>query len=584
MGGYPFGWDPGDYGKRKMKPPEFSSIIIENLSPGLGDHFCVKTVVGENVVVEADIFKEGHDPLQAALLFKKKKDPHWQKVAMQLIANDCWQAAFTPTRNSRYLYTIEAWSQDGSRTRLEPLELMVDRKRAEFSAWYEFFPRSQGRIPGQSSSFKECISRLADIKAMGFDVVYLTPIHPIGDTNRKGPDNVLVAGKNSPGSPWAIGNKEGGHKAIHPDLGSLDDFKEFVQAAQDLDMEIALDLAFQCSPDHPYVREHPEWFFHRPDGSIHYAENPPKKYEDIYPLNFYCQEAQALGEELKSVVLFWIEQGVKIFRVDNPHTKPLLFWKWLIDEIQEDHPEVIFLSEAFSRPKIMKFLAKAGFTQSYTYFTWRNTKWELRSYLEDLINSDMKYYFRGNFFANTPDILSVYLQQGGMPAFKIRAVLAATLSSSYGIYSGFEFCENEAKPHSEEYANSEKYEIKVRDWNKPGNIKDLITRLNAIRRENPSLHEYKNLEFYETRHEQVLSYGKRTVDNSNMIVVVINLDPFTAHEDLLTLPLWKFGIADWQTYQMHDLLSGHVYSWKGASNYIRLDPFDHPAHVFLVKP
>ena len=349
-------------------------------------------------------------------------------------------------------------------------------------------------------------------------------------------------------------------------------------------MEIALDVAFQCSPDHPYVKDHPQWFYHRPDGSIHYAENPPKKYEDIYPLNFYCEDWKNLWEELKSVVIFWIEKGIDIFRVDNPHTKPLYFWKWLIDEIQKDHPQVIFLSEAFSRPKIMKFLAKAGFTQSYTYFTWRNSKWELRQYLEELINSDMKYYFRGNLFTNTPDILPEYLQKGGRPAFKIRFVLASTLSSIYGIYSGFELCENQAKANSEEYSNSEKYEIKIRDWDQPGNIKDFIARINTIRRQNPALQEYKNLEFYETFNEHMLCYGKRTVDNSNMIVVIVNLDPFTAHEDMVTLPLWKFGLEQWQTYQMHDLLTGAIYSWKGSSNYVRLDPQNNPAHIFMVKP
>jgi starch synthase (maltosyl-transferring) len=561
------------------------TIIIENVLPEIDQgKFAAKCIVGEKFSVEADIFKDGQDILEAVLLYKKKNDAAWNRVPMRLVLeNDRWQAFFIPTENARYLYTVEAWvSPDGPHCQYQrTLELMVDRKAAGYSAWYEFFPRSQSQEPGAGATFKDCIPRLKDVKKMGFDIVYLPPIHPIGITNRKGPDNVLIPGEKSPGSPWAIGNKEGGHKAIHPELGGISEFKVFVAVARNLGLEIAIDIAFQCSPDHPYVKDHPQWFFHRPDGSIHYAENPPKKYEDIYPLNFYCDDWKNLWNELKSVIVFWIEHGINVFRVDNPHTKPLYFWKWLIDEIQKDYPQVIFLSEAFSRPKIMKFLGKAGFTQSYTYFTWRNTKWELRTYLQELTTTDMKDYFRGNFFTNTPDILSGYLQKGGVPAFKIRAVLAATLSSIYGIYSGFELCENEvAKPDSEDYANSEKYEIKIREWDKPGNIKDLIARINAIRQENSALQEYKNLEFYETFNEQVFCYGKRTTDNSNIIIVVVNLDPFNAHEDTVTLPLAKFGIKEGQSYQMHDLLTGVIYSWKGASNYVRLDPQYNPAHIF----
>ncbi len=452
-----------------------------------------------------------------------------------------------------------------------------------FAAWYELFPRSQGKDPQKSGTFQDCIRRLGDIKKMGFDVIYLPPIHPIGTSRRKGPNNSLTAGENSPGSPWAIGNKEGGHKAIHPDLGTFQDFKEFTAAAAKLDIEIALDYALQCSPDHPYVREHPEWFYHRPDGSIQCAENPPKKYEDIYPFNFYCSDREKLWNELKNIILFWIEKGVKIFRVDNPHTKPLRFWKWLIDAVQKDHPEVIFLAEAFTRPKLMKFLAKEGFTQSYTYFTWRNSKQEIRQYFEELMRPEMSAYFRGNLFANTPDILHEYLQTGGRPAFKIRLFLAATLSSLYGIYSGFELCENRALPHSEDYLNSEKYEYKVWDWNRPGNIKDFISRLNAIRASNPALQEYQNLKFYESGNEHILCYGKKTADNSNLLIAAVNLDPFNAHEDTVTLPIQEFGIGEGQTYQMEDLLTGQTYDWKGASNYVRLDPALEPAHLFRLR-
>jgi len=410
------------------------------------------------------------------------------------------------------------------------------------------------------------------------------PIHPIGYTKRKGPNNSLVAEENAPGSPWAIGNFYGGHKAVHPDLGTLEDFQKFVKVANDYGIEIALDFAIQCSPDHPYVKYHPEWFYHRADGTIKSAENPPKKYEDIYPINFFCEHKEALWEELKSVVLFWIANGVKIFRVDNPHTKPLKFWHWLIKEVRSQHPEVIFLAEAFTRPKVMKYLAKIGFNQSYTYFTWRNTKWELQSYLKELTQGEMKNYFLGNFFANTPDILPEILQKGGRPAFKMRLALAATLSSTYGIYSGFELCENEVKEEgTEEYLDSEKYEYKVRDWKKEGNITDYIEKINHIRESNPALQQYKNLEFFQTSNDNILCYGKFSKDGSNAVIVVVNLDPFNAHEDMVTLPVEKFGVKDWETYQMKDLITGEKYYWKGPSNYVRLDPQVEPAHIFLLK-
>jgi len=464
------------------------------------------------------------------------------------------------------------------------LELIADRKAAEYAAWYEMFPRSQGRKTNKSATFKDCIKRLPDIQSMGFDVIYLPPIHPIGKTNRKGPNNTLETDKDSPGSPWAIGSPEGGHKSVHPELGTLEQFREFVAAAKDKGIEIALDLAYQCSPDHPYVKEHPEWFYRLPDGTIRYAENPPKKYQDIYPLNFYGENREALWEELREIVFFWIRQGVKIFRVDNPHTKPLLFWSWMIRSVQEKYPETIFLAEAFTRPKVMKLLAKAGFTQSYTYFTWRNTKQELREYLEELTQTPMKDYFRGNFFANTPDILHEFLQKGGKAAFKIRLALAATLSSAYGIYSGYELCENTPlREGSEEYLNSEKYEIKVRDWNREGNIKDYIARINRIRMENPALQEYKNLRFFESRNDSILCYGKWTKALDNLIVAVVNLDPFRTHEDLLTLPIWEFGIEEWQTYQMKDLITGDKYYWKGKQNYVRLDPEVEPVHIFKLS-
>jgi starch synthase (maltosyl-transferring) len=463
------------------------------------------------------------------------------------------------------------------------LEVVADRPLARFAAWYELFPRSQGRVPGRHGTFRDCIERLPDIAAMGFDVVYLPPIHPIGRSYRKGRNNALEAGPEDPGSPWAIGNEQGGHKAIEPALGTLADFRAFLRASRDDGLEVALDYALQCSPDHPWVKEHPEWFHHRPDGTIKYAENPPKKYQDIYPLNFYGREREALWEEAKSILLFWIEQGVRIFRVDNPHTKPLPFWSWVIGEVQAVHPDVIFLAEAFTRPRVVEALAKLGFTQSYTYFTWRNFKQELTDYLTELTHGEMAEYFRANFFANTPDILPPILQQGGPPAFKMRLVLAATLSSVYGIYSGYELCENAALPGTEEYRDSEKYETKVRDWDAPGNIKAYVAQLNRIRRENRALHEYRNLIFYESDDEHVLCYGKRTADGGNAVLVAVNLDPFAAHETGVRLPLADLGIGPDESFQARELITEARHLWKGSVQRIRLDPGVEPAAVFRLE-
>ncbi|MGH7350125.1 MAG: alpha-amylase family glycosyl hydrolase, partial [Candidatus Rokuibacteriota bacterium] len=460
--------------------------------------------------------------------------------------------------------------------------VVVDRPEAAFAAWYELFPRSQARGSGRHGTFDDCIDRLPEIRRMGFDVVYLPPIHPIGRTARKGPDNTRVAGPGDPGSPWAIGGPEGGHTAVHPDLGTLDDFRRLVKAAQGAGLEIALDFAIQCSPDHPWVREHPEWFYRRPDGTIKYAENPPKKYQDIYPINFASPAWGALWDALLGVVRFWIEQGVRTFRVDNPHTKPLDFWAWLIREVQDRDPDVVFLSEAFTRPKVMRALAKAGFTQSYTYFTWRNFKEELTEYLEELIGEEMAEYFRGNFFVNTPDILPEVLQRGGPPAFRMRAALAATLSSVWGIYSGFELCEATPLPGTEEYRASEKYEIRVRDWSAPGNITDYIARLNAIRRENPALHRMTGLRFYPADSPHVLFYGKLTPARDNVILVAVNLDPFATHEATLQIPIADIGIAPDETYELHELLGGDRRLVRGPAHRVSLDPRLAPAHIYRV--
>jgi starch synthase (maltosyl-transferring) len=467
-------------------------------------------------------------------------------------------------------------------TRSPLLELIVDRAEASFSAWYELFPRSQGTVPGKHGTFRDTIARLPEIAAMGFDVIYLPPIHPIGVTHRKGRNNSTTCQPGDVGSPWAIGSREGGHTSVHPGLGTLQDFDALVHEANELGLEIALDYALQCSPDHPWVTEHPNWFFIRPDGSIRYAENPPKKYEDIYPLNFWCDDRVGLWSACRDVLLFWIRHGVKIFRVDNPHTKPFSFWEWALREVGNQHPDVVFLSESFTRPNRMRSLGKLGFNQSYTYFTWKNTSWELKDYFEELTRSEMVEYYRPNCFANTPDILHEYLQHGGRPAFRIRLVLAATLAPVYGIYSGFELCERTAvKEGSEEYLDSEKYEVKVRNWNAPGNIKQDVARLNRIRLENPALQTLPNLRFLTSDYEGILAYHRHAPGNE--IVVVVNLDPHSMHESMIEMPLEQLGIGPEDAYDMTDLLTGARYTWRGKRNYVKLDPTERVAHVFRVS-
>ncbi|MBN2433454.1 MAG: alpha-1,4-glucan--maltose-1-phosphate maltosyltransferase [Acidobacteria bacterium] len=460
------------------------------------------------------------------------------------------------------------------------LEVVVDRPQAEFGAWYEMWPRSQGTREGRSATFADMEKRLPEIQDLGFDVVYLAPIHPIGRTNRKGPNNSLICPPGSPGCPYAIGNEQGGHTAIEPGLGTLEDFHRFERACRAQGMEVALDLALQTSPDHPWVTEHPEWFCKRPDGSVKFAENPPKKYEDIYPLDFNTTDRTGLWQEIERVIRFWMDQGVRIFRVDNPHTKPVFFWEWLLRRIQATDPDVLFLSEAFTRPKMMKALAKAGFSQSYTYFTWRNFKQEITDYFTELTQTDVAEYMRGNLFTNTPDILPKVLQNAPRQAFKMRAALAATLSSVWGMYNGFELCEGTPVPGTEEYLHSEKYEHKVWDWNRPGNIKDFIRRLNQIRREQPALQQYRNLRFYTADNDNLLFYGKHTADLKNIILMAVNLDPFEAHEATVELPLAELGLKPDETYQMHELISGRYFFWTGARNYIRVDPEYQPAQIF----
>jgi Glycosidases len=649
----------------------FPTAVIENLQPLVdGGRYPVKRAVGEDLVVEADIFKDGHDVVGAALKWRIVGETRWHETAMKFVDNDRWRGVCTLYENATYEYTVEAWvdtftgwqqefstkfkagvtpltsealegaalidqaaerakdSNDTERLReiadavrtnpaaevdslvhspeLEVLmatyadrsaatqwapapRVLVDRVRARTAAWYEFFPRSAEGRGDRGSKLRDTLLRIDDAKAMGFDLVYFPPIHPIGRTNRKGRNNAIKCEPGDPGVPYAIGNRflnlpnGGGHKDIDPSLGTLEDFDWLQEQVRARGMEIAFDFAINCSPDHPYVAEHPEWFYSRPDGTIKFAENPPKKYEDIYPLNFRCSNWPELWAEMKSIILFWAEHGVRIFRVDNPHTKPLPFWEYLLAGVRAEYPDTIFLSEAFTKPKMMKILAKAGFTQSYTYFTWRNSKQELIDYFTELTQTEMRQYFRGNLWTNTPDILPVTLQIGGRPAFKMRAVLATTLSSLYGIYSGFELCENAALPGREEYLDSEKYYFKERDWNAPGNIKDFLTRLNKIRRENRALHFYDNLRFYHSENGAILFYGKMTAARDNIILVVVNLDPFLRQNSFVDVPIEQFGEMTGDVYQVNDLLNDESYVWRGRRNYVELDPLQKVAHIFRVQ-
>lgn len=465
----------------------------------------------------------------------------------------------------------------------ELLEIEIERKKAAFSTWYELFPRSASAQEGTHGTFGDVKKLLPRIARMGFDVLYLPPIHPIGEVKRKGRNNALQAGPDDPGSPWAIGNKKGGHQSIHPQLGTLRDFRALVREARKLGIEIALDIAFQCAPDHPYVKQHPQWFRWRPDGTVQYAENPPKKYEDILPLDFESEDWEQLWQELESVVLYWIKQGVQVFRVDNPHTKALPFWEWMIGRVRRAHPQVIFLAEAFTRPRIMEQLAKAGFNQSYTYFTWRNTKWELEEYMRELTQTDRRFYFRPNFWPNTPDILPPALVYGGETAHIIRLVLAATLSSNYGIYGPvYEFCVNTPYPGKEEYADNEKYQIHHWDWDRYTRLGELITRINRIRKAHPALQSTWNIRFGETSNEQMICYGKVDLEEGDRMVIVVNLDPFHTQAARVRLPSATLGLPAGSSYRVKDLLSGDIYRWQDDWNFVRLNPQELPVHVFEV--
>jgi starch synthase (maltosyl-transferring) len=508
-----------------------------------------------------------------------------REIARALIANDDLAARRELALGEELLELMNASPDRGFATISEPLCVVVEPERAHFSAWYELFPRSCGPAARGHGTFADCEAELPRLAAMGFDILYLPPIHPIGRINRKGRNNTLVPNSDDPGSPWAIGAEEGGHKAVHPGLGTLADFGRLVAAARRLGIEVALDIALQCAPDHPYVKEHPEWFRRRPDGSVQYAENPPKKYEDIYPFNFASGRCSALWEEIRSILEFWIAQGVRVFRVDNPHTKPFALWEWLIGEIKRERPDVVFLSEAFTRPRVMHRLAKLGFSQSYTYFAWRNTKAELTEYFTELTAGEGREYFRPNAWPNTPDILTEYLQHGGRPAFMIRLVLAATLCANYGIYGpAFELCENRARePGSEEYLDSEKYEIKHRDLDRPDGLKDFIARVNTARRDNRALHFDWNLRFHGVDNDQLICYSKVTREGTGAMLMVVNLDPHHTQSGWVDLDPDVLGVEGGKTFQAHDLLSDARYLWHGRRNYVELNPHVCPAQIFRVR-
>jgi starch synthase (maltosyl-transferring) len=504
-------------------------------------------------------------------------------VAESLRANQQGAAerVFTP----ELTWLMDRYAERHFTTRYDrELAVTVDPVLARFSTWYELFPRSTSPEPGRHGTFADVEAQLGEIAAMGFDVLYLPPIHPIGRSFRKGANNTTTAEPSDPGSPWAIGAEEGGHKAIHPELGTLEDFRRLVTRAREHGLELAMDIAFQAAPDHPYVTEHRSWFRERPDGTIQYAENPPKKYQDIYPFDFESTDWRAMWEELQSVFIYWCEQGVRVFRVDNPHTKAFLFWEWCLAEVKTKYPETIFLSEAFTRPKVMYRLAKAGFTQSYTYITWRNTAWELREYLTELTQTEVAEYFRPNFWPNTPDILPEYLQYGGRPAFLTRLILAATLAANYGMY-GPAFEALEATPLAqgrEEYWESEKYQIRHWPVEPRQRMREVITIVNRIRRENPALQTNRSLAFHDIDNDQLLAYSKTTDDGANLILMVVNLDPHHIQSGWLELPLGELGIDPDQAFQVHDLLGGGRYMWHGHRNYVEIDPHAMPGHIFHI--
>ncbi len=640
-------------------------VVIEGVSPEIdGGRFPVKRVLGDTLHIEADIFMDGHDVIDACLCYRHIDDDRWQEMPMRPLVNDRWEAEITLDRIGRYFYYVQAWkdayrswrtgvmkklaaeqkvavdlavglrligrymdsapekTREAMRKLLTEMETLadkqvlaermvseetlalmdkaghrenlsrhpvdyqvyVDRPLAANAAWYELMPRSQSGDAGRHGTFDDVIERLPYVRDLGFDVLYFPPIHPIGQQNRKGKNNSLDAKPGDPGSPYAIGSKEGGHDALHPELGSFEDFERLIEAARAYDLEIAIDFAIQCSPDHPWIKQHPEWFDWRPDGSIQYAENPPKRYEDIVPPHFYGKAFPGLWLELRDIVLFWAEKGTRIFRVDNPHTKPVPFWEWMIAEVQNLYPDCVFLAEAFTRPKMMKRLAKIGFTQSYSYFTWRNEKHELIEYLTELTTEECREYMRPNFFANTPDINPVYLQENGRAGHQVRLVLAATLSPLYGLYNGYEICEATPMPGKEEYLNSEKYELRAWDFDTADNIKDDIRLINRIRRDNPALWQFTDLTFLNAWNDNILCYYKSSAAKDNLVVVAVNLDAQNAQGASFEIPLWEFGLPDDAGIEAVDLVHGSRQTFSGKTQSIWLDPADRPYAIWRLIP
>ena len=630
-------------------------VIIDHVTPSVdGGRFAVKRTVGDRLVIEADIFADGHEQLAAFVATRPGASAESALTPMKPLGNDRWRAVVELRDTTPLDFRIEAWldhyggfvrdtgrkraaglalgleaqegqalleeaahavsdlkpiaeglAKAGEAERIETLlapetvrlmsradtrpflvtsftqRVEVDRKAASFASWYELFPRSQGVEAGRHGTFRDVIRQLPRIRDMGFDVLYMPPIHPVGLKNRKGRNNSLRAEAGDPGSVYAIGSQAGGHDAVHPELGTLEDFRALVAAAKEHDLELALDFAVQMSPDHPWLKEHAGWYQRRPDGSIKYAENPPKKYEDIVNPDFYSDPA--LWEALRDVLLHWGKQGVRIFRVDNPHTKPMPFWEWLIAEVKAVYPGTIFLAEAFTRPNPMYHLAKLGYTQSYTYFTWRNSKRELTEFLTELTATPVKEFYRPNFFVNTPDINPPFLQTGGRPAFLIRAALAATLSGLWGIYSGFEICEAEPLPGREEYQDSEKYELKHRNFDAPGNIADEIMALNKLRRMEPALQSHLGLRFYNAFNDQILYCAKTVPDADYMVLVAVNLDPFRTQECEIEVPLWEWGLPDHEIMEVEDLLHGYRFAWAGKIQHLRLEP-SKPYAIWRIRP
>lgn len=639
-----------------------SRVVIENISPLVeGGIFPVKRVLGEIVHVEADVFPDGHDVIQAELLYKPNSRDNWSEIRMKPTVNDRWEASFEVSEQGFYKYKISAWVDhplnwqhgierkidDGQKVTSELLEgrifiekiipeadettrqyltylleifadenqyqtaiteaisknlksifikhpdrflsnespeyaVYVDRVKARFSTWYEFFPRSASEAPNVHGTFKDCHRLLPRIAQMGFDVLYFPPVHPIGEVNRKGKNNATVAKEGDVGSPWGIGSNEGGHKSLHSQLGDMDDFKQLIHAANEHGIEIAMDFALQCAPDHPYVKEHPKWFKWRPDGTVQYAENPPKKYQDILPIHFETEDFKNLWNELLDIALYWIDCGIRIFRVDNPHTKPYFFWGWLINEVKLKHPDVLFLAEAFTRPKIMHQLAKQGFTQSYTYFTWRNSKHELIEYLTELTQTTQREFFRPNFWPNTPDINPYDLQSGLESVHLQKYFLAATLSSNTGIYGPvFEQMVCQAVPGKEEYLDSEKYEIHHWDWYKNNKLTMLISKINHIRKEHASLQQTNNIQFCSIENNQLLAYYKFDDSRSDETLMIVNLDPYYKQQGWVQLPLQELGIREGHPVRVYDLITDSSYIWNKEWNYVEIHP-SLPFHLFKI--